>query len=58
MKKVVRNEFQGISIINMFDFICHNLVNFKTSGHLCINPRFTNDYFSVFLDKALCFMCA
>ena len=58
MKKVVRTEFQGIYMINMFDFICHNLVNLKTSGHLFIDPRHTNDYFSVFLDKALCFVCA
>ena len=48
MKKVVRTEFQGIYMINMFDFICHNLVNLKTSGHLFIDPRHTNDYFSVF----------
>ena len=48
MKTVVKIEFQGISMINMFDFICHNLVNSKTSGHLCINPRHTNDYFFSF----------
>ena len=40
IKIVVRTEFQGISMITMFYFICHNLVNSKTLGQISIFQLF------------------